>query len=106
MVKSGPDGLNLNSVFEHLGHLGYHDVWVEAGATLFNALHRALLVDRTYLYLVPRVLGPRALSLHEVDTNWFERSTRIEWRVMGDNAMVCIEFNNQGESPQRLLGEN
>ena len=105
-VESTPDGLNLNSVFEHLGHLGYHDVWVEAGATLFNALHRAHLVSRTYLYVVPRVLGPQALSLHDVDAHWFEPNAGIKWRVMDDNGMVCIEFDNQGDNPQGLLGED
>lgn len=49
--------LNLEIIINYLGHLGFHDVWVEAGGNLFSALHRENLVQRTYLYLVPTVLG-------------------------------------------------
>jgi diaminohydroxyphosphoribosylaminopyrimidine deaminase/5-amino-6-(5-phosphoribosylamino)uracil reductase len=45
--------LDLHAILKRLGQLGYHDVWVEAGGELFSALHRAHLVQRTCLYLVP-----------------------------------------------------
>ncbi|MFZ4076779.1 MAG: bifunctional diaminohydroxyphosphoribosylaminopyrimidine deaminase/5-amino-6-(5-phosphoribosylamino)uracil reductase RibD [Legionellaceae bacterium] len=83
-------GFDLSALFRHLGQLGYHDVWVEAGARLFHALHGAGLVHRTYLYLVPRVLGPSALSLYADDV-WLERVKEITWQPMGNNSIAILD---------------
>jgi riboflavin synthase len=45
--------LDLSAIIAHLGELGFHDVWVEAGGHLFSALHKDALVQTTYLYLAP-----------------------------------------------------
>jgi diaminohydroxyphosphoribosylaminopyrimidine deaminase/5-amino-6-(5-phosphoribosylamino)uracil reductase len=91
-MPSDEQGINLESVLRHLGSLGYHDVWVEAGAILFGALHRAGLVKRTYLYIVPRVLGNDAVALyHEVD--FFKRPHQIEWQSMNNNMIAVIDWS-------------
>jgi diaminohydroxyphosphoribosylaminopyrimidine deaminase/5-amino-6-(5-phosphoribosylamino)uracil reductase len=92
-ILSDENGLDLTAILEHLGRLGYHDVWVEAGAQLFNALHRAGLVNRTYVYLVPRVLGEEATSLYH-DGVVFSAAKKIEWRVMGDNVMAILDWSH------------
>lgn len=79
--------LDLNAVITHLGQLGYHDVWIEAGATLFNALHQAGLVNRTYLYLVPKFLGEKATSLYS-NACLFDNMTKITWIPKEDNLIV------------------
>ncbi|MDF1928811.1 dihydrofolate reductase family protein [Legionella pneumophila] len=55
--------MNLEAIITHLGQLGYHDVWVEAGGAIFSALHSKGLVHRTYLYLVPGSLGIKRFQL-------------------------------------------
>ena len=87
-VASGK--LDLNAVITHLGLLGYHDVWVEAGATLFNALHHADLVNRTYLYLVPKFLGEKATGLF-TNACLFNNMTKITWMPKEDNLIVQFD---------------
>lgn len=89
-VPVSPQGLNIEKILDYLGALGFHDVWVEAGATLFNTLHQARLVQRTYLYLVPKVLGPQALNLyhHPMMNQPFE----ISWEIKEDNVIAKIDW--------------
>ena len=83
--------MDLSAVITHLGVLGYHDVWVEAGGALFTALHLEGLVDRTYLYIVPQNLGQNALSAWQ-HPGIFERQHTVSWRVMEDNVIACLDW--------------
>lgn len=83
--------LDLSAVLDHLGELGYHDVWVEGGAELFSALHRDKLVQRTYLYVVPKLLGDDATSGFKENTI-FSRQHIVSWQTVGDNAIACFDW--------------
>ena len=87
-----PNGyLDLAAVLEHLGSLGYHDVWVEAGAKLFTALHQAGLVNRTHMYIAPSVIGKKGLSLYE-NMDSLGAARTITWQPMDDNVMLTIDW--------------
>ena len=86
--------MDLDAVITHLGSLGYHDVWVEVGATLFNSLHQQRLVNRTYVYLVPRLLGAEGLSAYP-DPQLFAAKHKISWREMDDNMVVCFDWQEE-----------
>ena len=83
--------MDLNRVIGHLGELGYHDLWVEAGGAVFSTLHQEQLVDRTYLYLVPTLLEDNAISAYQ-KSRLFDRDHTISWRAMGDNMIACIDW--------------
>jgi diaminohydroxyphosphoribosylaminopyrimidine deaminase/5-amino-6-(5-phosphoribosylamino)uracil reductase len=86
------DGLlDLKAIIKHLGACGYHDVWVEAGGALFSSLHKQRLVDRTYLYLVPRYLGDQAVSAYQLN-GLFDRAHTVSWQVMADNMILCMDW--------------
>ncbi|WP_133137354.1 bifunctional diaminohydroxyphosphoribosylaminopyrimidine deaminase/5-amino-6-(5-phosphoribosylamino)uracil reductase RibD [Legionella rowbothamii] len=89
-------GMNLAAVIQHLGELGYHDVWVEAGGAIFSALHHEGLVHRTYLYLVPTILEPNAISAYQ-QKEIFNRPHTVSWKAMGDNMIACIDWQ-EGQS--------
>ena len=91
VIPTSSSGFDLLAVFKHLGQLGYHDVWVEAGARLFNALHAEQLVHRTYLYFSSLLLGDRATSLYR-DINLFNTLKHITWQPMGNNMMATLDF--------------
>lgn len=91
-VSATTGGLVLEEVISDLGELGYHDVWVEAGATLFQALHRANLVNRTYLYIAPEILGSKAVDAYT--GNIMDREKTMEWKIMDDNIMLCIDWKD------------
>ncbi|KTC97916.1 riboflavin biosynthesis protein RibD [Legionella geestiana] len=83
--------LDLRAVFAKLGELGFQDVWVEAGATLFASLHREALVARTYLILVPRVLGESAVAAF-TDADIFARPHTVSWQESGNNMIACFDW--------------
>lgn len=89
--------LDLLEIVTHLGQLGYHDVWVEAGACLFNALHETNLANKTYIYLVPKVLGEEATSLYSSQAI-YQQAHGLTWHAMGDNMIVSLDWNNSKES--------
>ncbi|MFI4919129.1 MAG: bifunctional diaminohydroxyphosphoribosylaminopyrimidine deaminase/5-amino-6-(5-phosphoribosylamino)uracil reductase RibD [Legionellales bacterium] len=88
-VKNGK--LDLAAVISHLGTLGYHDVWVEAGGSIFTALHLEGLVHRTYLYIVPTNLGQNAISAYQ-QPGLFDRAHTVSWQAMGDNMIACLDW--------------
>lgn len=88
-VKNGT--MDLSAIIKHLGALGYHDVWVEAGGALFSALHSEGLVQRTYLYIVPISLGEKAISAYQ-QSGLFEREHTVSWQIMGDNMIACLDW--------------
>ncbi|KTD41741.1 bifunctional diaminohydroxyphosphoribosylaminopyrimidine deaminase/5-amino-6-(5-phosphoribosylamino)uracil reductase RibD [Legionella parisiensis] len=88
-MKNG--AMDLGAVIYHLGELGYHDVWVEAGGALFSALHQEKLVHRTYLYIVPSILEHDAISAYQ-QSGIFDRAHTISWHAMGDNMIACLDW--------------
>ncbi len=93
-AKHQEQQLDVRAILEDLGRIGYHDVWVEAGSELFNHLHQHNLVQRTYLFLVPKILGPHAMSLYAED-NFLTKAEHIAWEAMGDNLKVTLDWHNQ-----------
>lgn len=83
--------MDLKSVISQLGQIGFHDVWVEAGAQLFSALHQQQLVHKTYVYLAPKLLGERALSGY-ISPDIFDKPHQLAWYPMGDNMMAVFDW--------------
>lgn len=90
-VPANKELLDLRSIINHLGNIGYHDLWVEAGGSLFSALHRENLVQRTYLYIVPEILG-EATPAFQGEAAIFTRKPLISWQVKADNAIACLDW--------------
>ncbi|WP_133129699.1 bifunctional diaminohydroxyphosphoribosylaminopyrimidine deaminase/5-amino-6-(5-phosphoribosylamino)uracil reductase RibD [Legionella yabuuchiae] len=95
-VPTDAKGLNLDSIIACLGALGYHDVWVEAGGRLFSALHQAQLVNQTYIYLTPHVVGPSGIPGYHV-SDLFKKPHTINWHPMGNNMIVSLLWDKATE---------
>jgi diaminohydroxyphosphoribosylaminopyrimidine deaminase/5-amino-6-(5-phosphoribosylamino)uracil reductase len=83
--------MDLKAMIGHLGALGYHDVWVEAGGTLFSSLHKEGLVHKTYLYIVPKLLEEHDISAF-IRRDIFDKNHTVSWRAMGDNMIAYLEW--------------
>ncbi len=81
--------LNLAVVMQTLGQLGYHDVFVEAGGRLFSALHQQRLVNQTYIYITPHILGEDALAMTQ-DIDLFRRPHQLTWIKQGNNIIASV----------------
>jgi diaminohydroxyphosphoribosylaminopyrimidine deaminase/5-amino-6-(5-phosphoribosylamino)uracil reductase len=90
-VSVQDDRLVLPAILDDLGQQGAHDVWLEAGGVLFTAFHLAGLVQRTYLYLTPRVLGEDAVDAYR-DKAVFQRQHSVSWRVLQDNVLLTLHW--------------
>lgn len=84
--------LDLEAIIRDLGSLGYHDVWVEAGGMLFTALHQARLVNKTYVYIAPTILGDGAISAYQ-HADIFNHASNITWQAMGDNVIASLDWS-------------
>lgn len=88
-VKDGK--FDLAEVICHLGKIGYHDVWVEAGGKLFTALHQERLVNKTYVYIVPTVLESNAIDAY-LAPGLFDFPRSVNWLDMDDNIIAEIDW--------------
>lgn len=95
-INSSEQGLDLSAVISNLGKLGYHDVWVEAGASLFTNLHALNLVNTTFLYIVPTILEEDAISIYS--QNLFKQPHTISWLPKGDNMIARIDWLSPNKS--------
>lgn len=83
--------LDLHAMIGHLGRLGYHDVWVEAGGGLLSALHQAGFVNRTYVYLVPKLLGNTGVDAYRHEAV-FNNPRAVSWQAMDDNMIAQLDW--------------
>ncbi|MCX7115945.1 MAG: bifunctional diaminohydroxyphosphoribosylaminopyrimidine deaminase/5-amino-6-(5-phosphoribosylamino)uracil reductase RibD [Gammaproteobacteria bacterium] len=90
-TQTAASGLSIEDILTFLGTKGMHDVWVEAGSQLCHTLHVLGLVQRTYLYVAPVVLGQDAYSLYQ-DKTVFQRQHSVSWRVLDDDAVLTIDW--------------
>lgn len=84
--------LDLAAVLNHLGTMGYHDVWVEAGRQLFTTLHQAGLVNRTHIYLAPKILGEQSGLPLYASLEPFAAARGLAWQVMDDNVILTMDW--------------
>lgn len=85
-------GLDLSRVLEHLGQLGYHDVWFEGGGVSFTALIEANLVDTAHIYIAGRLLGHDAIDAYPTQAQLLSNIKSIQWQPAGDDVIATIEF--------------
>ena len=94
--------LDLAFILQQIGQLGFHDTWLEAGGRLFSAFHEQGLVHRTYLYLVPMILGDEAVAAYQ-GKNFFKKPYRILWQSKGNNVIACLEWLNDWQDRKSVV---
>lgn len=74
-----------------LGGLGYHNVWLEAGARMFTSFIESRLVNKAYLYLSLKTFRADAVGLLD-GFNLSQDSKKITWKQAGQDAIAEINF--------------
>jgi diaminohydroxyphosphoribosylaminopyrimidine deaminase/5-amino-6-(5-phosphoribosylamino)uracil reductase len=97
-VAAAESGLDPRAVLVALGERGVHSVLAEGGARLARALLGADLVERLYLFVAPRILGPGALRVFDA---WRE-ARASQWQVSshrrhGADIQVVLERDRSRE---------
>lgn len=91
IISENQSGLNLDEVLISLGQLGFHDVWLEAGAQLFSAFHHAGLVNRSYVYISSEIAGEKAISAFP-DNCFAQQKKEVNWLIMGNDIALRIDW--------------
>jgi diaminohydroxyphosphoribosylaminopyrimidine deaminase/5-amino-6-(5-phosphoribosylamino)uracil reductase len=89
--------LDPAAVLAFLGTRGVHSVLVEGGAQLAQSLLAADLVERWYLFMAPRIIGPDALRAFETwpavrPSQWQHSGHRLH----GPDLEVVLERDRSG----------
>lgn len=88
--------LDLFLLMQELGRRGFHDVWVEAGGILCNALHEARLVNHTLIYIVPKILSEsNTLAWPGADIFKVEAYDTINWQSVEDNMILSVKWRRE-----------
>ncbi len=92
-TNSNTHGLDLVSILDELGKLGWHDVWVEAGGQLFTSLLQQALIQQLYLYISPQWLPSNAMDAY-IGSDMFslKESAQINCKQIGDDLLFQMIF--------------
>lgn len=81
----------LLDVLRVIGREGYHDVWVEVGAQLFQAFHQQGLVHRSIVY-VGQTLSTVDHGCHRVWGYGSGQPTALAWQDIGGDQQLVMDF--------------
>lgn len=85
--------LDLKEVMTKIGADGIHDLWVEAGGKVFEALIEAELVHKSLLYIAPKLLGELCYPALNQGKDIFKKAKAIKWRSVGVDAVCEIDWS-------------
>lgn len=84
--------LSLTEVIQKLGEQGVHHLWVEAGGSCFQALLEENLVQRSLIYVAPKVIGDSGLPAFHGQQNLLESAKNINWYPIGRDVVCDIDW--------------
>ncbi|HLD16872.1 MAG TPA: bifunctional diaminohydroxyphosphoribosylaminopyrimidine deaminase/5-amino-6-(5-phosphoribosylamino)uracil reductase RibD [Coxiellaceae bacterium] len=89
-IEEKEDGLNLHQVMEVIGQQGIHDLWVEAGPTLFDSLWKNHLLHRVWVYRSSKTLGEKALPGPQ-SSDFINQLAGLQWTACGEDQIAVWE---------------
>jgi diaminohydroxyphosphoribosylaminopyrimidine deaminase/5-amino-6-(5-phosphoribosylamino)uracil reductase len=87
-VVEDPMGLSLKQVIKTIGEEGVHDLWVETGGKAFSSFVRQGVVNKSIIYIAPKLLGPAAYPVFWENIDIFKNKEKAHWFNLGED-MVC-----------------
>lgn len=84
-------GLSLQHVMTQIGMEGMHDLWVEAGGTLFAALLSEHLLQRAFIYIAPKWIN-NGKSAFSTDFSFTEGKQSVRFEQMGNDVLCEIRW--------------
>lgn len=82
--------LVLPSMLTAIGQLGFHDLWLEAGGTLFAQMASQGLLNEAYCYVAPMWRGVDGQSAFAA-APFFTQAHQRQWQILGsDVALHCL----------------
>lgn len=91
-VTQKNDHLCLTEVINKIGADGVHDLWVEAGGKVFSAFIRQRLVQKSLIYVAPKLLGISAYPAFKEEFDSLNGAKSIDWHSKGDDVICEIDW--------------
>lgn len=91
LVPEKKGHLDLSNMLAQLAHLGYNDIWLEAGGTLLAAIAEQGFLNEMYGYVAPWWAGAQAQSAFQ-QADFFKKARHLEWQTQGHDAVLHVEF--------------
>jgi diaminohydroxyphosphoribosylaminopyrimidine deaminase / 5-amino-6-(5-phosphoribosylamino)uracil reductase len=91
-IRSHAGRLDLLQLLEYIGQEGVHNLWVEAGGQVSEALLKQHLVQRAYFYVAPISLGEGATANFESAIHFSKAVKSVRWHSMGVDAMCQLNW--------------
>ncbi len=88
------EGLCLHSVLQHLGELGFHKIWIEAGGKLFKSFIDERLVHEAYIYSSSQRLGRQACAAGFIKKEIVDTASSADVKVIDDNSIYKLYFSD------------
>jgi diaminohydroxyphosphoribosylaminopyrimidine deaminase/5-amino-6-(5-phosphoribosylamino)uracil reductase len=85
--------VDVSLVFKELATLGFFIIWLEAGAKFMGYVHHHNLVNRTYLYIAPKVIGIEGLSVYEDSFLLNPPPFTINWLSLGMDVVGIFDWH-------------
>ncbi|MCB0419087.1 MAG: bifunctional diaminohydroxyphosphoribosylaminopyrimidine deaminase/5-amino-6-(5-phosphoribosylamino)uracil reductase RibD, partial [Bdellovibrionales bacterium] len=94
-VPTNEDGsLSLEKVMEHIGRDGCHDLWLESGGKMFQAMLQAGLVEKAYLAVAPKWIGNEGTSaFSECVDRLLAGAASRHWTAFGNDGVCELRWN-------------
>ncbi len=83
--------LDITAVLNQIGKAGVHDLLLEAGGICFEAFMLQKQVQRAFVYVALKWLGPHTQSAFNHTTSIFNHAQDLKWHVLGED-VVCEFF--------------
>lgn len=86
-------GLAIDSVFNKLYEMGFSLLWVEAGERFTRSLYEKNLVDTTFLFIAPKILGDNGI---DINWKWFgniQHHYSVKWQILGNDVLAKFDWN-------------
>lgn len=90
-VDENDMGLDLNQVIKVIGEDGIHDLWIEAGGKCFSSFLTNNLLQRSLIYITPRILGEGELAFPFGSKIELPKK-KINWHQYGDDVLCEIKW--------------
>lgn len=84
----------LDAVFSQLGELGFHDVWVEAGAKLHDSLISQHFAHISYFAIAPTRVGQDGLAGLPIGGLPLTQADTMQWCQLGEDMLCTVRWKS------------
>lgn len=91
LLPTNASGINLSNLLDELGKMGISGILVEGGSKILTSFYKEKLVNKTHVYMAPKLIGGYKSSLADLDISDMTQSLNMvyeNYEMLGDDIFV------------------